>query len=70
MVHTVELLDWATGGPKPRAVPGQIGLLRGAACVTERCAAETMLRRGADVEKPPPMIANNFCTSVEGEFDT
>jgi glycolate oxidase iron-sulfur subunit len=21
VVHTVELLDWATGGPRPRAVP-------------------------------------------------
>lgn len=24
VVHTVELLDWATGGPKPRALEGQI----------------------------------------------
>ena len=23
VVHTVELLDWATGGPKPRALEGQ-----------------------------------------------
>jgi glycolate oxidase iron-sulfur subunit len=22
IVHTVELLDWATGGPKPRALQG------------------------------------------------
>jgi glycolate oxidase iron-sulfur subunit len=22
VVHTVELLDWATGGPKPRNLPG------------------------------------------------
>jgi glycolate oxidase iron-sulfur subunit len=21
VVHTVELLDWATGGPRPRAMP-------------------------------------------------
>ncbi len=23
VVHTVELLDWATGGPKPRALDGR-----------------------------------------------
>ena len=23
VVHTVELLDWATGGPKPRALGGR-----------------------------------------------
>jgi glycolate oxidase iron-sulfur subunit len=23
VVHTVELLDWATGGPQPRALQGQ-----------------------------------------------
>ena len=23
IMHTVELLDWATGGPKPRALSGQ-----------------------------------------------
>ncbi len=22
VVHTVELLDWATGGPRPRNLPG------------------------------------------------
>ena len=24
VVHTVELLDWATGGPKPAALAGQV----------------------------------------------
>jgi len=24
IVHTVELLDWATGGPKPRALQGTL----------------------------------------------
>ena len=33
VVHTVELLDWATGGPKPPAMsgdrgPGQVSILR------------------------------------------
>jgi len=32
--------------------------------------AETMLAPDPTVDKPPPIMANTFCTSVEGEFDT
>jgi glycolate oxidase iron-sulfur subunit len=30
VVHTVELLDWATGGPKPEALADRVGVSAGA----------------------------------------